>query len=149
MNPCREGFMCFFEWIFLLLKYIITRLWGAFPAGNNWIASPPVRDRGSFKADTEEWKTNEALLEYHLGDAAEFRVTVKTSTHSFHVSIKTPQLSQLKKVKLIPTCFTVQKVFEGPFHPNSNGWCFLINKHFWKRCKEQQSPRNLWMVQKY
>lgn len=70
------------------LKYGLTRFWGAFPLVNNWIASPGIADRGSCTADSEEWKTNEALRTYHLGDGDETMVTVQTSTHAFHVSNK-------------------------------------------------------------
>ncbi len=88
MNPLRQCFMMLFEWISLWLKYGLTRLWGALPIVNNCIASPGITDRGSCKADSEEWKTNEALRTYHRGDGDETMVTVQTSTCAFHVSNK-------------------------------------------------------------
>nr|XP_046249185.1 kelch-like protein 42 isoform X2 [Scatophagus argus] len=87
MNRLIQSFMIFFEWIGLWLKYGFTRLWGGLPKVNNWIACPGTTDRGSCKADAEEWKTNKALRTYHLGDGDETRVTVQTSTHAFHVDL--------------------------------------------------------------
>lgn len=86
MNLLRQSFFLFFALIRLLLKYVLTKLWEALPVAWNWIAPPGVTDRGSCKADTEEWKTNATLRDYHIGDAAETRVTVQTSTHAFSVS---------------------------------------------------------------
>lgn len=86
MNPLRQLFMIFFEWISLWLKYGLRRLWGVFPIVNNLIESPGITDRESCKADSEEWKTNEALRTYHLGDGDEYMVIVQTRTCAFHVS---------------------------------------------------------------
>lgn len=88
MNPLRQCFMMLVEWVILWLKYGFIRLWGAFSIVNNRIASPGSTDRGSCKADSEEWKTNEALRTYHLGDGVETMVKIQTSTHAFHVSNK-------------------------------------------------------------
>lgn len=85
MDPLRQCFMMLIEWMSLWLKYGLIRLWGAFPIVNNLIASPGIIDKGSRKADSEEWKTNEALRTYP-GDGHETMVTVQTSTHAFHVS---------------------------------------------------------------
>ncbi|XP_030280786.1 kelch-like protein 42 [Sparus aurata] len=87
MNPLLQHFMTVFECISLWLKYGLTRLWGALPIVNTWIASPGVTDGGSYKADSEEWKTDEALRTYHLGDVDETMVTVQTSTHAFNVNL--------------------------------------------------------------
>lgn len=86
MNLLRQSFLIFFALIRLLLKYVLTRLWEALPVVRNWIVPPGVTDSGSCKADTEEWKTNATLREYHSGGADESRVTVQTSTHAFSVS---------------------------------------------------------------
>lgn len=113
--------MIFFEWISSWLKYGLTRLWGALPLPvvSNWIASSGITDRGSYKADSEEWKTNAALREYHLGDADETRVTVQTSTHAFHVS-KNNTILPTVKVKLNLTCCSLQKLwFNNSFLRNS------------------------------
>ncbi|XP_073327857.1 kelch repeat and BTB domain-containing protein 13 [Pagrus major] len=80
--------MIVFEYISLWLKYVLTRLWGALPIVNTWIASPGVTDGGSYKADSEEWKTDEALRTYRLGDVDETMVTVQTSTHAFNVNLR-------------------------------------------------------------
>lgn len=93
MNPLLQHFMTVFECVSLWLKYGLTRLWGALPIVNTWIASPGVTDGGSYKADSEEWKTDEALRTYHLGDVDETMVTVQTSTHAFNVSNKTKHSS--------------------------------------------------------
>lgn len=85
MNPLRQYFVGLIEWISLWLRCGLLRLWGAIV--NNWIASPRITDRGSRKTDSEEWKTNEALRTYHLGDRDEAMVTVQTSTHAFHVNL--------------------------------------------------------------
>ncbi|XP_022610409.1 actin-binding protein IPP-like [Seriola dumerili] len=87
MNPFRQYFMTLFEWIGLWLKYGLTRLWRAFPIVNTWMASPGISDRQSCQEDSEEWKTNEALRTYHLGDGSKTMVTVQTSTHAFHVDL--------------------------------------------------------------
>ncbi|XP_070687351.1 kelch-like protein 42 [Pempheris klunzingeri] len=88
MNPLRQCFIVLIEWMILWLKYGFTRLWGAVPPVNTWIASPGVTDRGSCKGDSEEWKTNEALRTYRFGDGDETMVTVQTSTHAFHVDLR-------------------------------------------------------------
>lgn len=85
MNLLKKYFMILLEWISLWLKNCLMRFWGAFPGVNSWTASP---ERRSCQADSEEWKTNEALRTYHLGDGGETMVTVQTSTHAFHVSKK-------------------------------------------------------------
>lgn len=106
MNPLRQSFMIFFECITGWLKYCLTRLWEALPVVSNWMASPGVTDRESCKINSEEWKTNEALREYHLEDEDETRVTVQTNTHAFHVSkLKTV----LPTVQVKPSCCSVQK----------------------------------------
>ncbi|XP_040894568.1 actin-binding protein IPP isoform X2 [Toxotes jaculatrix] len=87
MNPFRQCFMILFEWICTWLKYGLKRLWRDFPLANTWIASPDITDRQSCQEDTAEWKTNEALCTYHLGDGGETMVTVQTSTHAFHVDL--------------------------------------------------------------
>ncbi|XP_051238844.1 kelch-like protein 42 isoform X1 [Dicentrarchus labrax] len=87
MNPFRQCFMILFEWISFWLKCGLTRVWGALPIVNNWIAPQGITDRESCKADSEEWTTNEALRTYHLGDGDETMVTVQTSTHAFHVDL--------------------------------------------------------------
>lgn len=86
MKPFKRSFIIFYEWISLWLKYSLTRLWEVLSAVNRWLAPPHIADSGPCKADVEEWKTNEALREYHLEDPDESRVTVQTSTHAFHVS---------------------------------------------------------------
>lgn len=78
--------MILFEWICSWLKYGLTRLWRDFPIVNTWIASPGITDRQTCQEYSEEWKTNEALRTYHLGDGGKTMVTVQTSTHAFHVS---------------------------------------------------------------
>lgn len=83
MNLFKEYFIIVFEWICLWLKNFLMRYSGAFSGVSTWIASP---ERRSCQADSEEWKTNEALRTYHLGDGGETMVTVQTSTHAFHVS---------------------------------------------------------------
>ncbi|XP_039988140.1 kelch repeat and BTB domain-containing protein 13 isoform X1 [Xiphias gladius] len=88
MNPFRQYFMILFEWISLWLRYGLTRLWRDFPVVNTWIASPGITDRRSCQEDSEEWKTNEALRTYHLGDGSETMVTVQTSTHAFHADLR-------------------------------------------------------------
>ncbi|XP_071357538.1 kelch-like protein 42 isoform X1 [Trachinotus anak] len=87
MNPFRQYFMILFEWISLWLKYGLRRLFRDFPIVNTWIASPVTRDTQSCQEDSEEWKTNEALRTYHLGDGGKTMVTVQTSTHAFHVDL--------------------------------------------------------------
>lgn len=86
MKPFKHGVIIFYEWISLWLKYSLTRLWEVLSAVNSWLAPPHIADSGPCKADVEEWKTNEALREYHLEGPGESRVTVQTSTHAFHVS---------------------------------------------------------------
>ncbi|KAF3854706.1 hypothetical protein F7725_022761 [Dissostichus mawsoni] len=84
MDPLRQCVIIFIEGLCFWLINVLTRLWGAFPAVKNRIASPGVTDRGS---DSEEWKTIEALRTYHPGDGDETMVTVQTSTCAFHVDI--------------------------------------------------------------
>ncbi|XP_054475495.1 kelch-like protein 6 [Anoplopoma fimbria] len=74
------------EWIGLWLKYILRRIWGAFPPVKSQIASPGITDTGSCKADSE-WETNEALRTYRPGNGNETTVTVQTSTYAFHVDL--------------------------------------------------------------
>lgn len=80
--------MILFEWVSFWLKCILRRILDAFPIVNNWIASSAVTDRVLCQTDSEEWKTNEALRTYLLGDGDETKVTVQTSPHAFLVSIK-------------------------------------------------------------
>lgn len=86
MNPLTQYLKVCFNWVRLWLQCCLVRLWGALPVVSKWIASPGITEKGTCKADSEEWKTNEALREYLLGDADETWVTVQTSTHEFHVS---------------------------------------------------------------
>ena len=82
MDPLRQCVIILIEGLSFWLIYVLTRLWGAFPAVKYRIASPGVTDRGS---DSEEWKTIEALRTYHPGDGDETMFTVQTSTCAFHV----------------------------------------------------------------
>lgn len=88
MNPLRQCFMILFKWISLGLKYGLTRVWGALPIVNNWLATPGITDRRSYEVYSEEWKTSEALRTYHTGDGDETLVTVQTSTHAFNVDLR-------------------------------------------------------------
>lgn len=88
MNNLRQYVMILFEWVSFWLKCILRRILDAFPIVNNWIASSAVTDRALCQTDSEEWKTNEALRTYLLGDGDETKVTVQTSPHAFLVSIK-------------------------------------------------------------
>ncbi|KAM4572976.1 kelch repeat and BTB domain-containing protein 13 isoform 2-T2 [Odontesthes bonariensis] len=88
MKALWEYFMNLIEWIALWFQYGLRRLLGAFPIVNNWVASPGIIDKGLCQADSEEWKTNEALRTYHHGDGNETKVTVQTSTHAFHVALQ-------------------------------------------------------------
>ncbi|XP_074489372.1 kelch repeat and BTB domain-containing protein 11 [Sebastes fasciatus] len=87
MNPLRQHFMVLLEWINFWLKYVLTRLWGDFPAVKSQIASPGITDTESLKADSDEWKTNEALRTYLPEDGDETTVIVQTSTYAFHVDL--------------------------------------------------------------
>ncbi|XP_037622986.1 kelch repeat and BTB domain-containing protein 11 [Sebastes umbrosus] len=87
MNPFRQHFMILLEWINFWLKYVLTRLWGDFPAVKSQIASPGITDTESLKADSDEWKTNEALRTYLPEDGDETTVIVQTSTYAFHVDL--------------------------------------------------------------
>lgn len=83
MNLFTEYFVKLFQWIYFWLKNSFMGYSGAFPGVSTWVASP---ERRVCQADSGEWKTNEALRTYHLGDGGETMVTVQTSTHAFHVS---------------------------------------------------------------
>lgn len=86
MNAALKYFMILVEWMYFCLKHGIRKLLAAVPLANNWAASSGVTDGESCSADSEKWKTHEALRTYRLRDGTE--VTVQTSTHAFHVSIK-------------------------------------------------------------
>ncbi|XP_025764253.1 kelch-like protein 21 [Oreochromis niloticus] len=88
MNNLRQYVMILFEWISFWLKHILRRILDAFPIVNNWIASSGVTDRALCQTDSEEWKTNEALRTYLLGDGDETKVTVQTSPHAFLVNLQ-------------------------------------------------------------
>lgn len=88
MNNLRQYVMILFEWVSFWLKCILRRILDAFPVVNNWISSSAVTDRALCQTESEEWKTNEALRTYLLGDGDETKVTVQTSPHAFLVSIK-------------------------------------------------------------
>lgn len=86
MIALRRGFPALLEWITLWLDWGIATLWWAVPIVRNWVTSAGVPDRKSCKSDREEWKTNEARRTFSFADEDETRVTVQTSTHTFHVS---------------------------------------------------------------
>ncbi|XP_008289242.1 kelch-like protein 42 [Stegastes partitus] len=88
MTSLRQYFMIILEWISLWLKHGLGKLLNACPIVNNWRASPGIADTGSCQVDSDEWRTNEALRTYHLGDGDETKVTVQTSTHAFHVDLQ-------------------------------------------------------------
>ncbi|XP_014192896.1 kelch domain-containing protein 7B isoform X2 [Haplochromis burtoni] len=88
MNNLRQYVMILFEWVSFWLKCILRRILDAFPIVNNWIASSAVTDRALCQTDSEEWKTNEALRTYLLGDGDETKVTVQTSPHAFLVNLQ-------------------------------------------------------------
>ncbi|KAM4554452.1 kelch repeat and BTB domain-containing protein 11 [Fundulus diaphanus] len=44
--------------------------------------------RRSCHADSEAWRTDEALRRYHRGDENGAKVTIQTSTHAFHVDLQ-------------------------------------------------------------
>lgn len=80
------------------LKCVFRQLLGAL---DNSLASPGITGRGPHQGVSEEWKTNEALRIYHLGDANQTKVTVQTSTHAFHVSIKESLLTEEINTKVV------------------------------------------------
>ncbi|XP_047451950.1 kelch repeat and BTB domain-containing protein 13 isoform X2 [Mugil cephalus] len=86
MNTVGKYFMILFKWMYLCMKYGLTKLLGAIPFINNWLASSGVTDRESCSADSEGWETYEALRTYYVGDGT--KVTVQTSTHAFHVDLQ-------------------------------------------------------------
>ncbi|CAN9499217.1 unnamed protein product [Ophioblennius macclurei] len=86
MNPFTQCFLVLLGWVSLWLKCGLRVLLGVFPAADDWIVSPGVTETHSRETDSEEWKTNEALRTYRLGDE-ETKVTVQTSTHAFHVDL--------------------------------------------------------------
>lgn len=88
MIPFMQYFVTVLAWFGIWLQFGLTRLWRAFPVVNNWTASPGITERQSCQADSEEWKTNEALRRYDLGDESKTMVTIQTRTHAFHVSRK-------------------------------------------------------------
>ncbi|XP_069018834.1 kelch-like protein 42 [Embiotoca jacksoni] len=88
MNSLRQYFMFLFEWISSWVTCGLQRLLGVFPKVNNVIASSSITDRGSLQADSKEWKANEALRTYHLGNGDQTKVTIQTSTHAFHVDLQ-------------------------------------------------------------
>uniref|UniRef100_A0A3Q3L6M5 Kelch-like protein 42 n=1 Tax=Mastacembelus armatus TaxID=205130 RepID=A0A3Q3L6M5_9TELE len=88
MKLFRQYLMRFFEWIGLWLKHGLWRFWATSPIVNTLRASPGITDRRTCQADPEEWKTNEVLRTYHLGDGGNPMVTVQTSTHAFHVDLR-------------------------------------------------------------
>ncbi|XP_047207461.1 kelch-like protein 21 isoform X1 [Girardinichthys multiradiatus] len=87
INAIRQCFMILIKCLIVWLKHGIKRLLGANLVPNNWIASTRIPHRRSCQADSEEWKTNEALRTYHLGDENGAKVTIQTSTHAFHVDL--------------------------------------------------------------
>lgn len=113
MNNLRQYVMILFEWVSFWLKCILRRILDAFPIVSNWIASSAVTDRALCQTDSEEWKTNEALRTYLLGDGDETKVTVQTSPHAFLVSIK--QISSLLFPVLTSMRFPVILVNKRPF----------------------------------
>ncbi|XP_024859512.1 kelch repeat and BTB domain-containing protein 11 isoform X2 [Kryptolebias marmoratus] len=88
MNPLKQMFMGFIERIIFWLKHCLQRILVVFPKLNNCVASTHVTHKGSCPADSEEWKTNETLCTYHLGDGKGAKVTVQTTTHTFHVDLR-------------------------------------------------------------
>ncbi|XP_067356470.1 kelch-like protein 42 isoform X2 [Channa argus] len=85
MNPFKEYFRLLFDSIGLWLKNCLIRILVAFPVLSTWIVCLDTR---SCQSVSEEWKTNEALCTYCIGDGGETMVTVQTSTHVFHVDIR-------------------------------------------------------------
>ncbi|XP_054864991.1 kelch-like protein 30 isoform X2 [Amphiprion ocellaris] len=88
MNFLRQYFMILLEWVSSWLKYGLRGLLDACPFVNNWVASSGITDRELCQADSEEWKTNQALRTYHLRDGDKTKVTIQTSTHAFHVDLQ-------------------------------------------------------------
>lgn len=79
--------MGFIEWIAFWLKHYLQKIMGVFPNLSDHVASTHKTYKGSRQAESEKWKTNEALRTYHLGGGNGAKVTVQTTTHTFHVSI--------------------------------------------------------------
>ncbi|XP_036068349.1 kelch repeat and BTB domain-containing protein 11 [Oryzias melastigma] len=85
MDVFRKYLIIIIGWIIMWLKCVFRQLLGAL---DNSLASPGITGRGPHQGVSEEWKTNEALRTYHLGDANHTKVTVQTSTHAFHVDLQ-------------------------------------------------------------
>lgn len=68
------------------LQCCLLTLWGALPGVGDGTASLRDATKGSDKADTQKWRSNDAMREYLLGGVDETCITVQSSTHDFHVS---------------------------------------------------------------
>ncbi|XP_029951574.1 kelch-like protein 42 [Salarias fasciatus] len=92
MKPLTQCFLILLDWLILWLKYGLRILLGVFPEADRWIVISGITETDSREADSDEWKTNEALRTFCPGDGDETKVTVQTSTHTFHVDLQ--RLSQ-------------------------------------------------------
>lgn len=85
MNALKQMLMGVIEWIIFWLKHCLQKMVGVFSNVSDEVASTHIIYKGSGQAESEKWKTSEALRTYYLGNGA--KVTVRTTTHTFHVSI--------------------------------------------------------------
>lgn len=99
------------------LQRCVLTLRGALPGAGNGIASLRDATKGSYNADSQKWRSNDALREYLASGVDETRVTVQSSTHDFHVSkrlklLNTKDLHFLQSGTVLPPGVTRTKAFK-------------------------------------
>lgn len=86
MNSLRRCLKRCLNWVGARLQRCLVTLWATLPGVGKGRASLRDAKKGSCKADSREWRSNEALRKYLHGGVDETCVTVQSSTHEFNVS---------------------------------------------------------------